>query len=251
MVKQFVAKKQSTVNGRKQNRVCGPSYSEWREIRNRITSGRERRRSGGPERTRRTANRGGPVTGRQVTEPRGPRPLTGGPPALDLLNTRRAGAPVNDLLDRPDGYRIRLSPAGPAALPRQGPHRIRRCGHGACILHFFDTSRNGRRRWCAMAACGNRAKTARHYERARGQGLRTGNADKARGQCSRICGSPDTAPDRAVPGDGRGSRRPSWRAPGEYGRPPGRGQSSVGAPSHWASAARSSPWPGSTAAQAA
>jgi hypothetical protein len=45
------------------------------------------------------------------------------------------------------------------------PDRIRRCAHDACVLHFFDTSRNGTRRWCSMAACGNRAKASRHYAR--------------------------------------------------------------------------------------
>lgn len=47
------------------------------------------------------------------------------------------------------------------------PDRIRRCAHDACILHFFDTSRNGTRRWCSMAACGNRAKASRHYARSK------------------------------------------------------------------------------------
>lgn len=47
------------------------------------------------------------------------------------------------------------------------PDRIRPCAHEACILHFFDTSRNGTRRWCSMAACGNRAKASRHYARGR------------------------------------------------------------------------------------
>ncbi|MCX4667190.1 CGNR zinc finger domain-containing protein [Streptomyces sp. NBC_01381] len=47
------------------------------------------------------------------------------------------------------------------------PDRIRRCAHEACVLHFFDTSRNGTRRWCSMAICGNRAKASRHYARSR------------------------------------------------------------------------------------
>ncbi|MEU6929341.1 CGNR zinc finger domain-containing protein [Streptomyces sp. NPDC046374] len=50
-------------------------------------------------------------------------------------------------------------------LLRTNPERIRECAHEACILHFFDTSRNGTRRWCSMAACGNRAKASRHYAR--------------------------------------------------------------------------------------
>ncbi|MFF7181511.1 CGNR zinc finger domain-containing protein [Streptomyces sp. NPDC008121] len=50
-------------------------------------------------------------------------------------------------------------------LLRAAPDRIRACAHDACILHFYDTSRNGTRRWCSMAICGNRAKASRHYAR--------------------------------------------------------------------------------------
>ncbi|AUG78615.1 hypothetical protein CFP65_3835 [Kitasatospora sp. MMS16-BH015] len=56
------------------------------------------------------------------------------------------------------------------ALLRQGAQRIRQCAGAGCVLHFFDTSQNGRRRWCSMAACGNRAKAARHYEKVSGGG---------------------------------------------------------------------------------
>lgn len=45
--------------------------------------------------------------------------------------------------------------------------RLRRCAHPACVLYFYDTSRNGTRRWCSMDVCGNRAKAGRHYARAR------------------------------------------------------------------------------------
>ncbi|MCM1968471.1 MULTISPECIES: CGNR zinc finger domain-containing protein [Streptomyces] len=47
------------------------------------------------------------------------------------------------------------------------PDRIRVCAHEACVLYFFDTSRNGTRRWHSMATCGNRAKASRHYARAK------------------------------------------------------------------------------------
>jgi predicted RNA-binding Zn ribbon-like protein len=168
-----------------------------------------------------------------------PRPLTGEPVSLDLLNTRwmREGA-VQDLLTDTEGLavwlaanglaapaddatlrhvlqardalraavdgslaegaeridavlahgrvRVTLTAAGPGEsaefadaawgpawlaarnyleLLTAAPDRIRRCAHGSCILHFFDTSRNGTRRWCSMAACGNRAKASRHYAR--------------------------------------------------------------------------------------
>jgi predicted RNA-binding Zn ribbon-like protein len=43
--------------------------------------------------------------------------------------------------------------------------RVRRCGDGRCTRVFLDPTRNGRRRWCEMATCGNRAKAARFRER--------------------------------------------------------------------------------------
>src|SRR5690606_24380823 len=42
------------------------------------------------------------------------------------------------------------------------PSRVRRCASRECLLWFVDTSKGGRRRWCSMARCGNRAKAARH-----------------------------------------------------------------------------------------
>lgn len=52
----------------------------------------------------------------------------------------------------------------------QAPERIRRCQHPACVLWFYDATRNATRRWCSMATCGNRAKAQRHYHRARQPG---------------------------------------------------------------------------------
>jgi len=49
----------------------------------------------------------------------------------------------------------------------QAPGRIRQCDHPACVLWFHDSTRNGTRRWCSMAVCGNRAKARRHYDRAK------------------------------------------------------------------------------------
>ena len=42
---------------------------------------------------------------------------------------------------------------------------IRRCANPACVLLFLDVSKSGRRRWCDMATCGNRAKAAAHHAR--------------------------------------------------------------------------------------
>jgi predicted RNA-binding Zn ribbon-like protein len=41
--------------------------------------------------------------------------------------------------------------------------RIRQCANDACLWLFVDASKNGTRRWCDMASCGNRAKARRHY----------------------------------------------------------------------------------------
>ncbi|MEW1614014.1 MULTISPECIES: CGNR zinc finger domain-containing protein [unclassified Streptomyces] len=185
-----------------------------------------------------------------------PRPLTGEPLALDLLNTRWIGAEgPRDLLESEDGLAVWLGsepvraltrPAAPAAdratldrllatrtalealagsatrrepatpgataalnevlshgrirrtlgaggLPESAvevddpswapawhaadnwlqlvadrPDRIRPCANDTCVLHFYDISKNGTRRWCSMAGCGNRAKAQRHYARRTG-----------------------------------------------------------------------------------
>ena len=45
--------------------------------------------------------------------------------------------------------------------------RLRQCARADCTLLFVDESRSGRRRWCAMDACGNRAKTKQYRARQR------------------------------------------------------------------------------------
>jgi predicted RNA-binding Zn ribbon-like protein len=45
--------------------------------------------------------------------------------------------------------------------------RFRVCANDACRWVFEDTSRAGRRRWCDMASCGNRAKVRRYRTRQR------------------------------------------------------------------------------------
>lgn len=43
--------------------------------------------------------------------------------------------------------------------------RIKRCPSETCHWFFFDSSRNGKRRWCAMADCGTRAKVRQYRAR--------------------------------------------------------------------------------------
>lgn len=44
-------------------------------------------------------------------------------------------------------------------------NRVRKCSE--CVLHFYDTSRKGTRRWCSMRLCGNRLKVAAYAARRR------------------------------------------------------------------------------------
>jgi predicted RNA-binding Zn ribbon-like protein len=46
-----------------------------------------------------------------------------------------------------------------------GRDRVRKCGQ--CVLHFYDTSKKGTRRWCSMRLCGNRLKVANYAARRR------------------------------------------------------------------------------------
>ncbi len=43
--------------------------------------------------------------------------------------------------------------------------RVRKCAR--CVLHFYDTSKKGLRRWCSMQLCGNRLKVAAYAARRR------------------------------------------------------------------------------------
>lgn len=51
----------------------------------------------------------------------------------------------------------------------EGNERIKICANGPCDWMFLDTSRNGQRRWCRMAVCGNTSKVRRFRERQRGK----------------------------------------------------------------------------------
>lgn len=76
----------------------------------------------------------------------------------------RAFVPVGDAFA---GLIIPIVESAADALIAGELLRVRRCGDPRCSRVFFDATRNGRRRWCDMATCGNRAKAARFRERER------------------------------------------------------------------------------------
>lgn len=59
------------------------------------------------------------------------------------------------------------------------PERFRTCANDECQWSFFDSSPTGRRRWCDMRSCGNRAKAARHRERVRAMRQAEGHVGSA------------------------------------------------------------------------
>jgi predicted RNA-binding Zn ribbon-like protein len=77
------------------------------------------------------------------------------------------GVSSEHLVEDPARWAAWLAASNYVDLLARGPDRIRQCAHEACVLWFYDDSTRGGRRWCSMAGCGNRAKAARHYARAR------------------------------------------------------------------------------------
>jgi predicted RNA-binding Zn ribbon-like protein len=76
------------------------------------------------------------------------------------VDHRHVGDPIDDAL-------ARLCDPLVQELTGGDPERIRICANDTCRWVFYDTSRTGRRRWCDMATCGNRAKAARHRARSK------------------------------------------------------------------------------------
>lgn len=71
---------------------------------------------------------------------------------------------------RPDQLTAPLWPVTQSAvdlLTTGEIHRIRECA--PCGWLFYDTSKNGTRRWCSMEGCGSKAKARRQYERQKAQ----------------------------------------------------------------------------------
>jgi len=53
-------------------------------------------------------------------------------------------------------------------LLKDDPARVRMCeATDGCGWLFYDETRNGKRRWCSMKDCGNRAKARRHYAKSK------------------------------------------------------------------------------------
>ena len=102
--------------------------------------------------------------------------------ALDALNDALAAAPPRRCLVPVGGGYAWATEAGAPSVPvllapvlwsaadllaRADQLHVRRCANDKCLWLFIDRSKAGTRRWCDMAACGNRAKAQRHYRNSR------------------------------------------------------------------------------------
>ncbi|MBY0158587.1 CGNR zinc finger domain-containing protein [Cytobacillus firmus] len=65
-----------------------------------------------------------------------------------------------------------LSPIAASAVDFLTTHDlklVKKCENPACVLRFYDNSKNGTRRWCSPKTCGNRMKVAAYLERQKQQ----------------------------------------------------------------------------------
>ncbi len=100
-------------------------------------------------------------------------------PAIAEVNRALASRERIELVAAGDGVRLGHSHLGDAVddllariaepivreIGSGHDDRIRICANDTCRWIFYDESRAGRRRWCDMATCGNRAKAQRHRAR--------------------------------------------------------------------------------------
>ena len=66
---------------------------------------------------------------------------------------------------KPSDFWVPIADAAADLLSETETSRLRQCE--SCVVHFFDTSKKGSRRWCSMNICGNKLKVAAYQRRKR------------------------------------------------------------------------------------
>jgi predicted RNA-binding Zn ribbon-like protein len=87
---------------------------------------------------------------------------------LPALCHKREGKVIRETffeLHRPTDLWAPIIDATAVLLAEPDVSRIRMCE--SCVVHFFDTSKKGSRRWCSMNICGNKLKVAAYQRRKR------------------------------------------------------------------------------------
>ena len=88
-------------------------------------------------------------------------------PMLTRLKASGTGATTQLWFDprRPEDLFAPLAHSAATLFADVDRSRVRKCRQ--CVLHFYDTSKKGTRRWCSMRLCGNRLKVAAYTARQR------------------------------------------------------------------------------------
>jgi predicted RNA-binding Zn ribbon-like protein len=87
---------------------------------------------------------------------------------LPALLRKREGRVIRETsldLRRPADLWAPIIDATAEFLAETDLSRVRKCE--SCVIHFFDTSKKGSRRWCSMNICGNKLKVAAYQRRKR------------------------------------------------------------------------------------
>ena len=93
------------------------------------------------------------------------------------LLRRRNGKVIREILfepRKPSDLWAPIIDATAELLVETESSRIRKCE--SCVVHFFDTSKKGSRRWCSMNICGNKLKVAAYQQRKRSSDASIGTA---------------------------------------------------------------------------
>jgi predicted RNA-binding Zn ribbon-like protein len=88
------------------------------------------------------------------------------PPATELQ--QREGRIVREPHfdpERPEDLWALILDGAADLLSESELNRLRKCE--SCVVHFFDTSKKGSRRWCSVNICGNKLKVAAYQRRKR------------------------------------------------------------------------------------
>ena len=92
--------------------------------------------------------------------------LAAGASTLRLERRGTAYATVREVIDpSPAALLAPIAESAAWLLEHGDAALLRKCENGACVRFFYDTTKNRRRRWCSMDACGSRAKAAAYYRR--------------------------------------------------------------------------------------
>lgn len=93
-------------------------------------------------------------------------------PRIELVRSETCcGVAHRHSTDDPTGEALaRVTQPLVEAIASHATDRFRICANDGCRWVFEDTSRGGRRRWCDMSICGNRAKVRRFRSRHREDG---------------------------------------------------------------------------------